>query len=85
MKEYLNVCLIITIRRKPLSNTSELGTEVTCVCLFVFAVIKTGESGLTVFRLLSKTGGWVWVKANAKLIYKGGRPEFIISYQRAIS
>ncbi|XP_040003751.1 aryl hydrocarbon receptor-like isoform X2 [Xiphias gladius] len=47
-------------------------------------MIKTGETGLTVFRLLSKSGGWVWVKANAKLIYKGGRPEFIIAYQRAL-
>eukprot|EP00064_Thunnus_orientalis_P002892 superscaffoldBa00000225_g2900 len=48
-------------------------------------MIKTGESGLTVFRLLSKSGGWVWVKANAKLVYKGGRPEFIIAYQRALA
>ncbi|XP_070771310.1 aryl hydrocarbon receptor-like [Enoplosus armatus] len=47
-------------------------------------MMKTGESGLTVFRLLSKSGGWVWVKANAKVIYKGGRPEFIIAYQRAL-
>ncbi|XP_030580270.1 aryl hydrocarbon receptor-like isoform X2 [Archocentrus centrarchus] len=48
-------------------------------------MLKTGESGLTVFRLLSKPGSWLWVKSNAKLIYKGGRPEFIIAYQRAIS
>ncbi|XP_036965136.1 aryl hydrocarbon receptor-like isoform X2 [Acanthopagrus latus] len=47
-------------------------------------MIKTGETGLIVFRLLSKSGGWVWVKSNAKLIYKGGRPEFIIAYQRAL-
>ncbi|CAL1583075.1 unnamed protein product [Knipowitschia caucasica] len=47
-------------------------------------MIKTGESGLTVFRLLSKSGGWVWVKSNAKLIFKGGRPEFIIAYQKAL-
>ncbi|KAK2905702.1 hypothetical protein Q8A73_009645 [Channa argus] len=47
-------------------------------------MIKTGESGLTVFRLLSKSAGWVWVKANAKLIYKDGRPDFIIAYQRAL-
>ncbi|XP_067116307.1 aryl hydrocarbon receptor-like [Osmerus mordax] len=47
-------------------------------------MIKTGESGLTVFRLLTKTGGWVWVQANAKLIYKGGRPDFIIARQRAL-
>nr|XP_061799775.1 aryl hydrocarbon receptor-like [Nerophis lumbriciformis] len=47
-------------------------------------MIKTGESGLTVFRLLTKSGSWIWVKANAKLIYKGGRPDFIISYQRAM-
>ncbi|XP_059198586.1 aryl hydrocarbon receptor-like isoform X2 [Centropristis striata] len=47
-------------------------------------MMKTGESGLTVFRLLSKSGNWVWVKSNAKLIYKGGRPEFIIAYQKAL-
>ncbi|XP_077584895.1 aryl hydrocarbon receptor-like isoform X1 [Stigmatopora nigra] len=47
-------------------------------------MIKTGESGLTVFRLLTKSGSWIWVKSNAKLIYKGGRPEFIIAYQRAM-
>uniref|UniRef100_A0A1A7XFA1 Aryl hydrocarbon receptor n=1 Tax=Iconisemion striatum TaxID=60296 RepID=A0A1A7XFA1_9TELE len=48
-------------------------------------MIKTGESGLTVFRLLSRSNSWVWVKANAKLIYKGGRPEFIIAYQKALT
>ncbi|XP_075336440.1 aryl hydrocarbon receptor-like [Odontesthes bonariensis] len=48
-------------------------------------MIKTGESGLTMFRLLSKLGTWVWVKSNAKVIYKGGRPEFIIAYQRALT
>lgn len=47
-------------------------------------MIKTGESGLTVFRLLCKSSSWVWVKANAKLLYKEGRPEFIISYQKAL-
>ncbi|XP_022595902.1 aryl hydrocarbon receptor-like isoform X1 [Seriola dumerili] len=47
-------------------------------------MIKTGESGMTVFRLLSKSSGWVWVKANAKLIYKGGRPDFIIAYQKVL-
>ncbi|XP_061580077.1 aryl hydrocarbon receptor-like isoform X2 [Cololabis saira] len=48
-------------------------------------MIKTGETGLTVFRLLSKSGAWVWTKSNAKLIFKGGRPDFIIAYQRALS
>ncbi|XP_071338387.1 aryl hydrocarbon receptor-like isoform X2 [Trachinotus anak] len=47
-------------------------------------MIKTGETGLTVFRLLSKSSGWVWVKANAKLIYKGGRPDFIIANQKVL-
>uniref|UniRef100_A0A674F519 Aryl hydrocarbon receptor n=1 Tax=Salmo trutta TaxID=8032 RepID=A0A674F519_SALTR len=47
-------------------------------------MIKTGESGLTTFRLLQKTGCWVWVQANARLIYKGGRPDFIIARQRAL-
>lgn len=44
-------------------------------------VMKTGESGLTVFRLLTKRGSWVWVQANARLVYKGDRPDCIIACQ----
>ncbi|NWI11641.1 AHR protein, partial [Crypturellus soui] len=48
-------------------------------------LMKTGESGLTVFRLLTKKAGWIWVQANARLVYKGGQPDCIISRQRALS
>ncbi|NXR78762.1 AHR protein, partial [Pycnonotus jocosus] len=48
-------------------------------------MMKTGESGLTVFRLLTKRGNWVWVQANARLVYKGDRPDCIIARQRALS
>ncbi|NWT95092.1 AHR protein, partial [Urocynchramus pylzowi] len=48
-------------------------------------MMKTGESGLTVFRLLTKRGSWVWVQANARLVYKGGRPDCIIARQRTLS
>lgn len=39
---------------------------------------------MTVFRLLTKSGSWLWVQANAKLVYKNGRPDFIIARQRAL-
>ncbi|XP_026708205.1 neuronal PAS domain-containing protein 2-like [Athene cunicularia] len=48
-------------------------------------MMKTGESGLTVFRLLTKKGGWVWVQANARLVYRAGKPDCIIAQQRALS
>ncbi|XP_018516801.1 aryl hydrocarbon receptor [Lates calcarifer] len=48
-------------------------------------MIKTGDSGLTVFRLLAKTGTWVWVQANARLVFKGGKPDFIVARQRALT
>ncbi|KAM7365756.1 hypothetical protein PAMP_016667 [Pampus punctatissimus] len=48
-------------------------------------MMKTGESGLTVFRLLTKTGMWVWVQANARLVFKGGKPDFIVARQRALT
>ncbi|XP_039593569.1 aryl hydrocarbon receptor-like [Polypterus senegalus] len=48
-------------------------------------MIKTGESGMTVFRLLTKKNRWAWVQANARLVYKHGRPEYIIATQRALS
>ncbi|XP_069020045.1 aryl hydrocarbon receptor 2 isoform X1 [Embiotoca jacksoni] len=48
-------------------------------------MIKTGESGFTVFRLLTKNRTWVWVQANARLVFKGGKPDFIVARQRALT
>ncbi|TUA20070.1 Aryl hydrocarbon receptor [Bagarius yarrelli] len=48
-------------------------------------MMKTGESGLTVFRLLTKVGKWVWVQSNARLVYKGGRPDFIVARQKPLT
>ncbi|KFP12505.1 Aryl hydrocarbon receptor, partial [Egretta garzetta] len=47
-------------------------------------MMKTGESGLTVFRLLTKENCWKWVQANARLVYKNGKPEYIIVTQRPL-
>ncbi|XP_039997832.1 aryl hydrocarbon receptor-like [Xiphias gladius] len=48
-------------------------------------MIKTGDSGFSVFRLLTKTGSWVWVQASARLVFKGGKPDFIVARQRALT
>ncbi|NXW37961.1 AHR protein, partial [Phaetusa simplex] len=47
-------------------------------------MMKTGESGLTVFRLLTKENRWKWVQANARLVYKNSKPEYIIVTQRPL-
>ncbi|XP_030641797.1 aryl hydrocarbon receptor-like [Chanos chanos] len=47
-------------------------------------MMKTGESGLTVFRLLTKDNNWKWVQANARLVYKNGKPDYIIATQRPL-
>ncbi|XP_004419010.1 PREDICTED: aryl hydrocarbon receptor [Ceratotherium simum simum] len=48
-------------------------------------MIKTGESGMTVFRLLTKDNRWAWVQSNARLVYKNGRPDYIIATQRPLT
>ncbi|NWW65831.1 AHR protein, partial [Ifrita kowaldi] len=47
-------------------------------------MMKMGESGLTVFRLLTKENRWKWVQANARLVYKNGKPEYIVVTQRPL-
>lgn len=47
--------------------------------------MKTGESGFTAFRLLAKSGTWVWVQSNARLVFKGGKPDFIVARQKALT
>ena len=51
---------------------------------YAFLVMRKGESGLTVFRLLHKDNRWLWVTASAKLVFRDGRPDFIIATQRPI-
>ncbi|XP_042730392.1 aryl hydrocarbon receptor-like isoform X2 [Lagopus leucura] len=48
-------------------------------------VIKTGKSEISVFRVLSKRGTWVWLQSNAWLVYKGGEPDCIVAQQRVLS
>lgn len=50
-----------------------------------YPVIKTGESGFNVFRLLAKSGKWLWVQANARVVFKGGKPDFIVARQKALT
>lgn len=47
--------------------------------------MKTGDSGFTIFRLLTKNQTWVWVQANARLVFKAGKPDFIVARQRALT
>lgn len=49
------------------------------------SVIKTGESGFTVFRLLTKNSSWIWVQANARVVFKDGKPDFIVARQKALT
>lgn len=71
-----------TVRHKYLLNSfTHLNATPLCP---MFAVIKTGESGLTVFRLLTKDNRWKWVQANARLVYKSGKPDYIIATQRPL-
>ncbi|XP_072109478.1 aryl hydrocarbon receptor-like [Mobula birostris] len=48
-------------------------------------MMKTGESGMTVFRLLTKENRWTWVQASARLGYKNGKPDYIIATQRPLT
>ncbi|XP_047702850.1 aryl hydrocarbon receptor-like isoform X2 [Prionailurus viverrinus] len=48
-------------------------------------MMRTGESGLTVFRLLTKQAGWLWVQSNARLVFRGGQPDCIVARQRALT
>ncbi|XP_041047543.1 uncharacterized protein LOC121279986 isoform X2 [Carcharodon carcharias] len=46
--------------------------------------MKTGDSGLTIFRLLCKDNRWQWVQACACVVYKDGQPDYIVSNLRPL-
>lgn len=47
-------------------------------------LMRVGESGITIFRILHKENKWLWVTASAKLVYRQGKPEYIVSTHRPI-
>ncbi|KAF5921571.1 hypothetical protein HPG69_009140, partial [Diceros bicornis minor] len=49
------------------------------------AVMRSGESGLAVFRLLTKHAGWLWVQAAARLGFRSGQPHCIVARPRALT
>ncbi|CAL9698716.1 unnamed protein product [Knipowitschia caucasica] len=48
-------------------------------------MMKTGVTGFTIFRLLTKNSSWKWVQSKARLIFKGGKPDFIITRMKALT
>lgn len=48
-------------------------------------MMKTGHTGNTIFRLLTKGNSWMWVQSNARLVFKGGKPDFIIARMKALT
>uniref|UniRef100_A0A8C8ZTV3 Aryl hydrocarbon receptor n=1 Tax=Prolemur simus TaxID=1328070 RepID=A0A8C8ZTV3_PROSS len=52
---------------------------------FHMRMIKTGESGMIVFRLLTKNNRWTWLQSNARLVFKNGRPDYIVATQRPLT
>uniref|UniRef100_A0A8C6TX44 Aryl hydrocarbon receptor n=1 Tax=Neogobius melanostomus TaxID=47308 RepID=A0A8C6TX44_9GOBI len=48
-------------------------------------MMKTGESGATIFRLITKGNTWIWVQSNARLVFKGGKPDFIVTRMKALT
>ncbi|KAK1162081.1 aryl hydrocarbon receptor-like isoform X2 [Acipenser oxyrinchus oxyrinchus] len=48
-------------------------------------IIKTGDSGVTVFRLLTKKHTWIWITSIARVTYKDDKPDCIIATQRPLT
>ncbi|KAM9327810.1 aryl hydrocarbon receptor 2 [Pholidichthys leucotaenia] len=48
-------------------------------------MMKTGDSGATIFRLLAKNGSWIWVESHARVVFKGGKPDFVVAQERVLT
>ncbi|XP_041078282.1 aryl hydrocarbon receptor-like isoform X2 [Polyodon spathula] len=48
-------------------------------------IMKTGYSGVTVFRLLTKKQTWIWITSIARVTYKDDKPDCIIVTQRPLT
>ncbi|XP_075930684.1 uncharacterized protein LOC116952894 isoform X2 [Petromyzon marinus] len=70
----------VEFRRRKAVNFQHLG-DMLYLKANNLILMKNGESEPVVFRLLSKQGKWLWVKASARIIYRKGKADFIIATQ----
>nr|CDK60412.1 Spineless [Euperipatoides kanangrensis] len=47
-------------------------------------LLKTGASGLIAYRLLTKDNQWQWLQTSSRLVYKNGKPDFVICTHRPL-
>ncbi|XP_039619777.1 aryl hydrocarbon receptor-like [Polypterus senegalus] len=48
-------------------------------------MLRTGDSGVTIFRLLTKQLRWLWTSAIAKIIHKDDKPDYIVATHRILT
>ncbi|XP_028666021.1 aryl hydrocarbon receptor-like [Erpetoichthys calabaricus] len=48
-------------------------------------MLRTGDSGVTIFRLLTKQLRWLWTSAIAKIIHKDNKPDYIVATHRILT
>ncbi|XP_061428192.1 uncharacterized protein LOC133354973 [Lethenteron reissneri] len=70
----------VEFRRRKAVNFQHLG-DMLYLKANNLILMRNGESEPVVFRLLSKQGKWLWVKASARIIYRKGKADFIIATQ----
>ncbi|XP_072019078.1 uncharacterized protein [Amphiura filiformis] len=49
------------------------------------SLIRKGETGFIYFRLMTKKWKWLWVQAKGRVLYKNGKPEYLVSTHRPMS
>ncbi|XP_038047680.1 nuclear receptor coactivator 2-like [Patiria miniata] len=49
------------------------------------SLVRKGESGFIYFRLMTKSSKWQWVQAKGRVIYKSGKPDYLVSTHRPMS
>ncbi|KAK1800303.1 hypothetical protein P4O66_000346 [Electrophorus voltai] len=69
-------------KNKPLCSAALVTSEVDAV-LSLHASDEEGRDA--VFRLLTKSGVWVWVQASARVMFQGEKPDFIFAQQKPLT
>ncbi|XP_013383489.1 circadian locomoter output cycles protein kaput isoform X2 [Lingula anatina] len=48
-------------------------------------LMKTGNSGLIAYRLMTKDCRWLWLQSSCKIIYKNSKPDFVLVTHRHLT
>ena len=51
---------------------------------YYILVMTCGKTSIGMFRLMNKNSDWIWVSGYGRVLYKNGKPDYVVTTNRIV-